>query len=69
MLSNMPQGTASTIHRKSSISSLRPLCKEITAVLLIKLMLLAGIWYLFFSEPVDEHLSASDVSEYILNKQ
>lgn len=67
MQSGRRRKNAPTLRYEGSAGSLRPLWKEITVVLVVKLMLLAGLWYLFFSEPVDEHLTARDVSAYMLD--
>ncbi|RME34052.1 MAG: hypothetical protein D6786_06000 [Gammaproteobacteria bacterium] len=62
----MPQRSTAAIDHEAQTAPPRPLWKEITVVLLVKLAVLAGIWYLFFSEPVGEHISGTDVSEHIL---
>jgi hypothetical protein len=53
---------------QSIIRQLRgnPLAKEITVALLIKLLLILGLWYAFFSQPVDRELTDLSVSAVIL---
>ncbi len=36
---------------------LGPLAREISLILLIKIVLLYGLWWAFFSQPLDEHLT------------
>jgi len=43
-----------------------PLAKEITLALLVKLLLIFGLWYAFFSHPIDRELTDSGVSAVIL---
>jgi len=43
-----------------------PLAKEITVALLIKLVVIFGLWYAFFSHPVDRNLTDRGVSAVIL---
>jgi len=45
-----------------------PLAKEITVVLLIKICLIFGLWYAFFSQPLDRHLTDRGVSAVILGQ-
>ncbi len=45
-----------------------PLAKEITIVLLVKLFLIFGLWYAFFSHPLDRDLSDRSVSAVILGQ-
>ena len=42
------------------------LAREITLTLIIKVMLIYGIWYFFFSEPVDDSLTDDKVRSQIL---
>jgi hypothetical protein len=44
------------------------LAREISAVLLIKICLIFGLWYAFFSHPVDRHLTDRGVSAVILGQ-
>ncbi|GAB6042704.1 cytochrome oxidase putative small subunit CydP [Endothiovibrio diazotrophicus] len=39
--------------------------REIAAVLLIKAVALAVIWNLFFSRPLDAHLSDAKIGDYL----
>ena len=41
------------------------LAREITLTLIIKVMLIYGIWYFFFSEPVDDSLTDDKVRSQI----
>ena len=41
--------------------------KEIVLVLVIKLLLIWGIWFLFFSHPVDERLSSDQFAKAIFS--
>ena len=43
-----------------------PLAKEITVALVVKLLLIFGLWYAFFSHPIDQMLTDSGVSAVIL---
>jgi hypothetical protein len=42
------------------------LAREITITLLLKILLIIGIWYLFFSHPVDDTLTEEKVRQQIL---
>ena len=44
------------------------LAREITIVLLVKLFLILGLWYAFFSHPLDRHLTDRGVSAVILGQ-
>jgi hypothetical protein len=44
-----------------------PLAREITLVLLIKLILLLAIWLVCFRHPVDRELEPSDVAKVLLS--
>ena len=39
--------------------------REITAVLILKVLVLGGLWYAFFSSPLDKGLSDSRVGDYL----
>lgn len=45
-----------------------PLAKEITVVLVVKILLIFGLWYAFFSQPLDRHLTDRNVSAVILGQ-
>ena len=40
--------------------------REIVIVLLVKLVLLFGLWYAFFSHPLDRSLTGVDVSRVLM---
>jgi len=42
------------------------LAKEITVALVVKLCLIFGLWYVFFSHPIDRELTDRGVSAVIL---
>lgn len=42
------------------------LAKEITVALAVKLCLIFGLWYVFFSHPIDRQLTDHSVSAVIL---
>ncbi|MHB8533896.1 MAG: cytochrome oxidase putative small subunit CydP [Sulfuricaulis sp.] len=46
----------------------KPLAREITLVLLVKLFLIFGLWYAFFSHPIDRELTDRRVSAVILSR-
>lgn len=45
----------------------RPLAREITAILLIKLVLILIIWLTWFRNPIDRELDAAAMSAVLLN--
>ncbi|ABS77132.2 hypothetical protein CBUD_1083 [Coxiella burnetii Dugway 5J108-111] len=49
---------------RSGLSSLR---KEITIVIILKLFVLALIWYFCFSDPLSKHLTSRLMQQHILN--
>ncbi len=55
---------------RSIITKLRgnPLAREITVVLLVKLLLIFGLWYAFFSHPIERQLTDRGVSAVILGQ-
>jgi len=38
------------------------LAAEITAALIVKLLFIGALWFLFFSNPVDEHLDDTGIA-------
>lgn len=44
-----------------------PLLKEISIILILKVLFLAGLWWLCFSHPLQEHLTSVDLGQHILN--
>ncbi|MGR9074013.1 MAG: cytochrome oxidase putative small subunit CydP [Gammaproteobacteria bacterium] len=48
------------------ISKIDAFKKEILLILLVKLVLIYGIWLVFFSRPIDKHLTGDDVGRYLL---
>jgi len=48
-----------------SISTDRRLFKEVSIILIIKVMLLFGLWYAFFSDPLPDLVTTEHVAERI----
>lgn len=47
-------------------SGISQYAKEITLTLIVKLILIFGIWFFFFSQPIDDSLSSDKVRQQIL---
>ena len=43
------------------------LSKEISCVLILKVLFILGLWWLCFSHPIQEHLTSADLGQHILN--
>jgi hypothetical protein len=43
------------------------LWQEILVILSLKLALIFALWWLFFSDPLDEKLQSADVSSHLFN--
>jgi hypothetical protein len=41
--------------------------KEILVMFAIKAAILGGLWFVCFSRPIDESLSANDVASHVVN--
>ncbi len=48
-----------------SVSTDRQLFKEVSIILIVKVLLLIGLWYVFFSGPADGHFTTEQVAERI----
>ena len=46
---------------------MRGLVKEISLVLILKILFLMGLWWLCFSHPIQEHLTSADLGQHLLN--
>ena len=44
-----------------------PLAREITVVLVVKLLLLLAIWFICFRHPIDRELQSDDVANVLLS--
>lgn len=59
-----------SVSRRRSAVSMAPrdnsLARHISLTLIIKVLLLVGLWYLFFSQPIDKLLTDQTVSRALL---